>query len=500
MKKLLLLICSLGSLLVGAAAHAAVGFTLSPSIITNGYEGTINLNITGLGVGQTIVVRVYGDLMVDGLIQAGSPLMLDFTVTDGQVPLIGGVRNPNVPGDEDGLTNGQIQVRLPYPTLDETVSPAAIRSIVQVSDPLGGFTPTNLPFRVVQKIYPQGVTGRVTAVTTNGSQLPYTLVGISSVGHNLPGSQFTVTDTNGYFTIYALPDTYTVQVVSPGFASDQNLTVTVPCGQMVTDNVAALTAGLTLSGKVTDAGTGKGIPGVAVTAKTTNNLNVATFTDTNGNYSLPVIPTNLWRVRVYQPMLSEAGYVALAIRTNVNVGNLNVSGINFSFSKATALIHGTITDQYGNPVIGTGVLGSDAALPQHEADGGSFAPDGSYALGVIGGTWTLGQAPDQLALLGLTGVTGTNVTLADGQVMQANFVYVRTNFPKLSSPSHPSAGQAQFFLNGLGAQNYLIQYSTNLGSSNWSSLLTTNGGCAPVPIIDSQATNGNRFYRALIVP
>jgi hypothetical protein len=331
--------------------------------------------------------------------------------------------------------------------------------------------------------------------------LPYTFVGLSSVGHNLPGSQFTVTDTNGYFTIYALPDTYTVQIAAaPGFVSDQNLTVTVPCGQMVTDNVAVPAATLTLSGTVFDLSSAKGIPGIAVTAKTTNNLNVAAFTDTNGNYTLPVTANTQWRVRVYQAMLSQAGYVAYANRTSVSVGSVNVSGINFRFPPATALIHGTVTDDSGNPVIGTEILSQDAAPPSYEADGSSFAPDGSYALGVIGGSWTLGQAPDQLALFGLAGQTNTNVNILDGQVMQANFVCVRTNFPTLSSPSHPSAGQAQFLLNGLGAQNYLIQYSTNLGSTNWSSLLTTNGGCAPVPIIDSQATNSDRFYRALIVP
>src|SRR5260370_25693156 len=125
MKTLLLLICFLGSLLVGAAAHAAVGFTLSPSIITNGYEGTIALNITGLGIGQKIVVKVFGDLKETGLIDASTPLMLDFAVTDRQVPLIRGARNPNVPGDDDGLTNGQIPLRPPFPTLHPACSPAA---------------------------------------------------------------------------------------------------------------------------------------------------------------------------------------------------------------------------------------------------------------------------------------------------------------------------------------------------------------------------------------
>src|SRR5260370_2666238 len=174
MKTLLLLICFLGSLLLGPAAHAAVGFTISPSIITNGYEGTITLNITGLGIGQKIVVKVFGDLKETGLIDASTPLMLDFAVTDGQVPVISGVRNPNVPGDDDGLTNGQIQVRLPFPTLDETVSPAAIKSIVQVSDPLGGFTPTNLAFKVVQKSPPPHGTGPLPSASPNGSPPPFT--------------------------------------------------------------------------------------------------------------------------------------------------------------------------------------------------------------------------------------------------------------------------------------------------------------------------------------
>jgi hypothetical protein len=55
-------------------------------------------------------------------------------------------------------------------------------------------------------------------------------------------------------------------------------------------------------------------------------------------------------------------------------------------------------------------------------------------------------------------------------------------------------------LNGMAGQNYSIQASTNPARSNWVTALITNAPCDAVLIQDPQATNGARFYRAVVVP
>ena len=47
----------------------------------------------------------YADVNANGLIDPQEWLVQSFPVTDGVRPMIGGVRNINVPGDEDGAVN-----------------------------------------------------------------------------------------------------------------------------------------------------------------------------------------------------------------------------------------------------------------------------------------------------------------------------------------------------------------------------------------------------------
>jgi len=71
---------------------------------------------------------------------------------------------------------------------------------------------------------------------------------------------------------------------------NQTLQFAVACGQTVTNNLALTNGNFTISARVTDSSTGAGIPGESVDANTSDNLAALTFTDTNGNYSLPVTP------------------------------------------------------------------------------------------------------------------------------------------------------------------------------------------------------------------
>ncbi len=344
-----------------ADAKAAVSFAVDPSTITNDFQGKITLAISNVAPGGTVTVQRYADLNGNGVIDAGEPLVLSFKVTDGQAPLINGVRNLNVPGDEDGLTNGQIRVELFVPSVDVALA-AALKSIFKVTDPANGSA--TQPFSVSQKLYPQGVRGQVRAAATG-----------MEVGHAI----------------------------------------------------------------------------VALTSQTTSGALVSE-TDTNGNYSLRVTSTNLWSVRPNKTQPALEGYVALAKRTDVNVTNANVSNVNFPLPQATALIYGTIKDDHSKPLIGLAVIAQDLGSPRHEADSLSLVTDGNYSLGVIAGTWTVG---DEFAFLGYPGQT-SNVTVAAGQTLPVNFVVPVANFPSLSAPQRFSNSQFQFLLQVTAGQTYTI--------------------------------------------
>jgi hypothetical protein len=45
-------------------------------------------------------------------VDTGEPLVQSFLVTDGQVASFGGVRNPNIPGDDDGASDGKITTNI----------------------------------------------------------------------------------------------------------------------------------------------------------------------------------------------------------------------------------------------------------------------------------------------------------------------------------------------------------------------------------------------------
>jgi hypothetical protein len=73
--------------------------------------------------------------------------------------------------------------------------------------------------------------------------------------------------------------------------------------------------------------------------------------------------------------------------------------------------------------------------------------------------------------------------------------------PSLGASAKSSGTQFQFRLTGAANQNYTIQVSTNLSSTNWTSLFVTNNTTTnSFIIVDPNASNSQRFYRTLIGP
>jgi hypothetical protein len=478
--------------LLAALAAKAITLALDPASITNDYVGTVTLNIGGLTPGMTVTVESYADMNSNGIIDAGDLLLKRFQVTDGQVPLVAGVRNLNLPGDEDGLPNGQIQTVLYFPSTGG--SPPLGQGLFQVSDPAGSLTSVTQAFSITQKLYPQGVTGRLTwAATglplTNGAVGLLPLVGTTS--------EFMLADANGRYRFLCLPGIYVVGALNlNGAIYSQSAFVTVGCGQMATNNLLVTNGTFYIAGRVTDSGTGSGIPALGLDANTANGLGAATWTDTDGYYVLQVTP-NTWAVHPSAGAAPEAGYVDPK-RINVTLTSASVSNVNFALSKPTALIYGAVRDPLNNPVVGVQLSARDQPNTFH-ATGRSFVANASYSLGVQAGTWNPTPDGGDLGLRGFIGL-GSTVTLVSGQATNINFIVTRTNWPILQAPIHPASNGIQFILNGLAGQDYRIEQSSNLASNNWLAVLATNAPCDTVLIQDPQATNSARFYRAVVVP
>src|SRR6266702_5689868 len=65
-------------LVLGQTGWAAVGFTVTPSAVSNTYSGTITLQVTGLTNTETVVVQKFLDANTNGLIDAGDILGQQF--------------------------------------------------------------------------------------------------------------------------------------------------------------------------------------------------------------------------------------------------------------------------------------------------------------------------------------------------------------------------------------------------------------------------------------
>ncbi len=396
----------------------AASLTVTPAVVMNDYAGKVSLTISGLASGRTVLVERFLDANGNGVVDAGDALNFSFKVTDGQLPIIGGVRNPNVPGDDDGTTNGSIRVDLPSPNLDTVFSSGTAKYIFRISDPQNSFGPVTATFEVQPHVQPQGVSGKITAAS-GGAPLPGALVALSvSGGLAIAGA---VTDANGNYTFNTAPGSYHVFVLTNGFVTDQaGGAVTVNANQFATRDLALASAGFTISGKLSDESGGAGIGGVFVSAESqTDSLFAGGFSDANGNYSFAVT-AGQWKVTPLENQLARVGYVR-GQRPITNTASSGADTIGFSLPKATALIYGMVTDSANNPVTGMRMKADDLDIVQR-AEGFSFSPNGNYATGVVSGTWSVGPDGDALAARGYAGGAQSSVTLSDGQAKQAGFV------------------------------------------------------------------------------
>jgi len=369
-------------------ANAAITFTITPSAISNTYDGIITLQINGLTNTETVVVQKFLDLNTNGVVDARDYLVQQFNLTDGQMGMvISGVTNFNVPGDTDGTANGQITATLNFQNGDFAQNIIG-QYIFVLSSPVGHFGPITNLFNDTNFPYAQKITGNV---INNGTNVPNAVVLLSpppSSGNNGPGTPVAgaVANNSGVYTIQAPPGVYVPFAISSYFVVNYSISqvVTLGSGATVNTNLSLTNATQTISGHFVDAThSGIGLPGVFLPADLSTNgqdLIAVCFSDTTGNFTERV-SSGQWGLGSSDSGLIVHGYVGWNNSTNVNAG---ATGVTLAYPKATALFYGKVTNNLGSPLANIDIGADDNNNNLYEADAFTET-NGSYVLGVLGG-------------------------------------------------------------------------------------------------------------------
>jgi hypothetical protein len=396
-------------------AHA-VSLSVTPTSVSNLYSGTLLIQISALTNGETVLVERFLDSNANGTIDAGEPQVQSFLLTDGQVTSMGGIRDNNIPGDEDLAANGQIVASLDFANSPE-FSRGSGAQIFRISSPTGRFAAVQQPVTVTQSSLPRQISG---TVSSGGSPVPYAwAAAFVQVGSDQRVVSAATADASGNFMLKVTNGTYQVLGFKPAYTGNFGTSPLVTVSGANTNVLVALTAqSLTVSGNVTDTVSGHGIAGVQFFAETSNGDYAALFSDAQGNFSFASGPGQ-WKLEPsdYSSMLG--GYLRAQNKTKVTVTSTSVTGVNVPFTKASALIYGTLKTDQNVPLGAVRIYGSDS---NNVFQSTAYTDaNGSFLLPVSATTWYFGV--DQGASLP-TGYVAqqAQATLAPGQAVHIDLI------------------------------------------------------------------------------
>lgn len=403
-------------MLLGWTNCLAATFSVTPTAISNLYSGNLTIQIGGLTNGETVLVERFLDLNGNGLIDTGEPAVQSFRLSDGQVASIAGIRNSNIPGDNDLTINGQISSTLAFAQGPE-FSRASTSYIFRLSSPGGHFASLQQTLTVTQSVAAPLITG---TVTSGGSPLPYAMVAVLvQIGTDNQFVSGVTANSSGNFSLAVTNGTYEVIAFKAGYVGNFATSPLVTVSGANTNVAVPLTAAtFSLSGTLSDTATGAGVPGAQFFSTSGNNDYCAFFTDSFGNFNVPVIAGS-WKLEASDLSLLAGGYLRGQGKVSVSVSG-NVSGVNVPVTKGTALIYGTLQDDQHHALPSVRLSASDSGNQFQSytyTDAG-----GNYVLAVSNGVWYVGADTTGSGLpVGLV-LQQAQVRLTNGQAVLTNLV------------------------------------------------------------------------------
>ena len=413
--KLIGLVC----LTLFSIAARAVTLSVSPSSVDANYTGNIDATIANPGPSGGARLQLVADFNGNGSADATEPVVHDIELTDGAQTVVGGVRNWNVSGDEDGAVNGTIQARLRLAQLPEfgrLVGKYVWRATA------GDGSWQEKTFAITQTETGQQISG---TVTSNGSAVGYAgvvLLDATNPDSDVMGGVFA--DANGNYTVKVAAGSYVVIPTRPGLVTrfDDSPMVEVSAGEQATANLTLLAATRTINGVVRKAGSGAVLPGMQIFVEDQDAGMLAIgLSGTNGQFSIPVL-SGTWLLEVSEEQLISHGLIGFGEDQLVNTSTGNVENEVLELNEPTALIHGVLKTSDNQPLAGVGIYGWKSPLQAN----GFTDQDGRYALAVSAGEWSIGADEQQLQPLGFF-VSGAMVAIAGGQAVETNLIATRLN-------------------------------------------------------------------------
>lgn len=415
-----------------------VGFSVTPSAVSNSYEGTLMLSVTGLTAGESVTVQKYLDANTNGVIDGNDLLVQQFNLTDGQASLFTNgatvVTNMNIPGDMNPAA-GAITAQLAF---NNNFSGQNVvgKYLYKLTSPSGHFAPMTNSFSVTNFPFGQSFSG---LVVSNATSVPLTnaivLLGQPSGDGGQNIEYGTVANDSGNYTISVPPGNYLLVGIKSNYLANAGApTLTLTNGTTFVTNVSLLLATQTISGVYNNINnTNIALPGILNAMESTNNLLGVVFTSSNGTFNTWVTASK-WKIDSDDEGYDLLGYLELQNKTNINTGSGSVSGVTISVPQLTALFYGRVQDTFGNPLEGVDIYASDNNnLYQSDA---YTDTNGDFFSGALAGeTWQIQVDGDQ-ELANADYVYSQSqvnqdggVTLSPGQAMQVNFTaLLATNY------------------------------------------------------------------------
>jgi hypothetical protein len=488
-------------------SKAAVNFTVSPSVISNTYFGSITLQVTGLTNTETVVVQKFLDANTNSTVDAGDWLMQQFSLADGAASVFTNgsiaVTNFNVPCDLDGATNGSITAKLNQSA--DFAQRIVGNYLFVLSSPGGHFSAMTNSLMITNFPFGQKFAGNVVSngtSTTIANALVF--IGAPDSSGNLNFFAGTTANNAGAYSIQLLPGRYMLLAVKSNFVGSFKAVTNLFLGSgvTITTNLNLIAGTNTISGKIVDASNNSiGIPGFFQPVGSQSGLFGAGVTDSNGNFTVRVTADQWGLAHGNQAMMLH-GYLTIRSNPSANTTTGNVANLTIALKSATALFYGSVKDTSGNPMAGVWIFNEDNIDVNTFTNAGEGVTDvnGNYVAAALGGsnTWLLGVDNSHF-FPEYVFSQGEQTNIGVGMAVPFN-VTATPLAPTISAPTYFSSGQFQMAVSGVALQNYTVQMSTNLSSTNWSSLFITNATSSSFLFNDLNAANQQRFYRILVGP
>lgn len=400
------------------SARVSLTFDISPASLPSDALGVVVHQIALPSAGGSVLVERFMDLNSNGQVDEGEPLIRRFTVTDGVAPTIGGVRNRNIPGDDDGAVNSAIRIDLAFPGIELVMGRMVGDFVVKVSS---GASSVSKRFSVTAPNLPQQVTGTVLNASTR-APIPRAFV-VVSPGDGLPLGAV-IADASGNYSIKLPPGNYQLfGSAGPNFLTGGS-EVTVTAGESPRKDIEMFPAGARIVGKLTDSTSGNPISSALVIADSYDHGVSIDLTDAEGNFRLGAQSgPGAWGVFVEEASAQQLGYLSGGAEVTVNSAQVTQ---NLALEKATALIYGTLTKSEGGTLPSIGIWADSLEGNEEvELNTRTLSPEGVYYLGVRAGHWLIGLEDAELFPLRLRHAT-REVTATTGQATSLNFVLEKT--------------------------------------------------------------------------